>query len=225
MYYSATMRLGQRTKQEKSQAGDTARRILEHARKSFNDRGVMAVGIREIARDLGLSPGNVSYHFPRREDLVAALMEDLHAQNNAQLAVLPAQLDLAMVDRLIRATMTRDLENRWLMLDTVSLLSAMPELRPRHEEMHRARVARVDAIAERLVAAGLLDRRRTQRGLELLRLQVVTQIFFWVPSAIAAAPDRDPAEALDLHARAALALVLPYCTETGEKQLERLLRR
>jgi AcrR family transcriptional regulator len=75
------MDLGQRT--NSGQTGGTARRILEHAREAFNERGVAAVGVREIARDLDLSPGNVSYHYPTKEALVAALMREMHARNNA----------------------------------------------------------------------------------------------------------------------------------------------
>ena len=51
----------------------------------------------------------------------------------------------------------------------------------------------------------------------------LTQVFFWLPAAIVAAPDRDPAECLDGHARAALALFLAYCTPAGRRQLEAVL--
>jgi AcrR family transcriptional regulator len=203
---------------------DTARRILDHARSAFNERGVGAVGIREIARDLGLSPGNVSYHFPTKERLVSALIEEGHGQNNAAVAAPAGPLDFAGLDAILRAIMRRDLENQWLMRDYVGLLVAMPALRPGHDRMQRAREARVDGIAGRLVKAGLLEPRSTEAALPLLRRQLLTQVMFWVPAAVAAAPDRDPARSLDLHARAALALFLPYCTPAGRKQLEPLLR-
>ena len=80
MYYGSMDNLGQRPKDDIS---PTAQRILEHARRVFNERGVAAVGIREIARDLGMSPGNLSYHFATKEALVAALVEQMHAANNA----------------------------------------------------------------------------------------------------------------------------------------------
>jgi hypothetical protein len=107
-------------------------------------------------------------------------------------------LDFAGLDAIVRAIMRRDLENQWL--------------------------TRVDGIAGRLVTAGLLEPRSTEAALPLLRRQFLTQVMFWVPAAVAAAPDRDPARSLDLHARAALALFLPYCTPAGRKQLEPLLR-
>lgn len=215
------MSLGQRPNRD---GGGTARRILEHARTAFNERGFAAVGIREIARDLGLSPGNVSYHFATKDALVVALIEDAHARNNAQATASDGELDFAEVDRIFRAAMQRDLANRWLMRDAVGFLVAHPELRGLHERLQRAREARVDGIVERLIAARLLEPRRTRRALPLLRTQILTQIFFWLPAAILSAPDQEPSEHLDTHARAALALFLPYVTATGRRRLDALLR-
>jgi AcrR family transcriptional regulator len=48
----------------------------ERGREVFNEPGVAAVGVREIARDLGLSPGNVSYHYPTKEALLLASLCD-----------------------------------------------------------------------------------------------------------------------------------------------------
>jgi len=215
------MELDQRTK---SEFGATARRILEHARQAFNERGVASVGIREIARDLDLSPGNVSYHFPTKEALVVALVEKAHAQNNARAA--PAgSLDFESLLAILHDIMRRDLDNRWLMRDCVGLLTTLPALRPLTEKMQRAREARVDGITRRLVAAGLLDRVRTEKQLPHLRRQVLTQVIFWLPMAILAAPDRDPEGSLETHARTVLALFLAYVTPTGRRRLESLLGR
>jgi hypothetical protein len=153
-----------------------------------------------------------------------ALIEDAHARNNAQVAAISGALDFAEVDRIFRAAMQRDLANRWLMRDAVGFLAAHPELRALHEGMQRAREARFDGIVERLIAARLLEPRRTRRALPVLRVQLLTQVFFWLPAAILSAPDRDPSERLDAHARAALALFLPYVTATGRRRLDALLR-
>ena len=223
MYYARVMDLGQRT--NSGAAGGTAGRILEHARRAFNERGVAAVGVREIARDLGLSPGNVSYHFPTKEALVTALMADAHARNNALAEALPAGEGFEDVVALVRGIMRRDVENRWFVREAVGLLVAFPELRPVHAEMQRARDVRTERILGKLVAGGLLDGERVKHRLPELRLQLFTQIFFWLPSAILAAPDGDPDDRLELHLRAALALLLPYCTPTGRRRLEAMLDR
>ena len=115
--------------------------------------------------------------------------------------------------------MRRDLENRWFFGDVVGLLTAYPELRALHDEMQKVRDARTERILGRLVAAGLLEGERVKQRLPELRVKVFTQIFFWLPSAILAAPDRDPADRLELHARAAMALLLPVCTASGRRKL------
>jgi len=223
MYYAREMDLGQRT--NLGQGGGTAQRILEHARKAFNERGVAAVGVREIARDLGLSPGNVSYHYPTKEDLVGALMRDAHARNNALVDSPPPAEGFEQADAILRGIMRRDLESRWLVRDLPGLLATFPELRPLHEVMQRARDARTEKFLGRLVTAGLLDGERVKQRLPELRVQILTQIFFWVPSAILAAPDSYPADRLELHARAAISLLLPFCTPGGRRKLEALLDR
>jgi len=173
-----------------------------------------------------MSPGNLSYHFATKEALVSALVGRMHAANNAVVAEpAPGPLDLAGVDAMLRAVMRRDYENRWLMRDCVGLMQSMPSLAPLLAPMQRARDARVDSIAARLVDAGLLDAERTEQALPLLRTQLVTQVAFWLPAAILADPKRDPIEKLDIHARAALALFLPLCTAAGKRQLQRVLDR
>ncbi|MGC3997083.1 MAG: TetR/AcrR family transcriptional regulator [Anaeromyxobacter sp.] len=214
------MALGQRTK---TGSGSTPARILAHAREAFNERGVTKVGIREIARELELSPGNVSYHFPTKDDLVLALVREVHAQNDAQVAAIEGPLDFAGLEAILRGIMRRDLENRWFFRDYVGLLTAIPALLPVHERMHRGREARVDVVLGRLVEAGLLERRRTEAALPALRQQVLTQVLFWLPSALLADPEGDPAQRLEVHARGALSLAWPYCTPSGARQLEALL--
>ncbi|HEY6558001.1 MAG TPA: TetR/AcrR family transcriptional regulator [Polyangiaceae bacterium] len=221
------MHLGQRTKSLDPLIPEspTARRILEHAREAFNERGAFAVGVREIARDLELSPGNLSYYFPTKEALVTALVREGHAANNA-LVKAPARLrSFDDLFEMIRTIMRRDLENRWLLRDYVGLLVAMPALCALHEQMQPAREARVDAMLTSLVEAGLLDGERVNRRRPLLRQQLFTQVFFWLPAALLSASARDPAMSLDLHARATLALLQAYCTAVGRRQLEALLDR
>lgn len=90
--------------------------------------------------------------------------------------------------------------------------------------MQRGRERRVDAVVKLLVEAGVLDAERTRRASSRLRQQILTQVLFWLPAAILAAPDQDPAELLDSYAGAALALFLPYCTAADRRQLAALLR-
>ncbi|AEE51028.1 MAG TPA: TetR/AcrR family transcriptional regulator [Haliscomenobacter sp.] len=61
---------------------NTKDKILEKSIELFNNQGVHNVGVRDVARALEMSPGNVSYHFPKKEDLILALMEKMSEGNN-----------------------------------------------------------------------------------------------------------------------------------------------
>ena len=47
--------------------------ILETARKLFNEQGYNGVSMRDIAGALGISVGNLTYYFKRKEDLLEAV--------------------------------------------------------------------------------------------------------------------------------------------------------
>lgn len=57
-------------------------KILETALELFNNKGYANVGVREIARKLKISPGNLSYHFPKKEDILFGLLENFSSINN-----------------------------------------------------------------------------------------------------------------------------------------------
>ena len=56
--------------------------ILLTALKMFNESGIHNVGVREIARAMSISVGNLSYHFPKKENIVAEILGLLRHRNN-----------------------------------------------------------------------------------------------------------------------------------------------
>ncbi len=62
---------------------NTRERILQKAIELFNQSGMYNTGVREIARSLEISPGNLSYHFARKEDLLVAILDSYRDLNDA----------------------------------------------------------------------------------------------------------------------------------------------
>jgi len=55
----------------------TAIRILEACRKLFNTKGYAGTSVTEIAASLGMSQGNLTYHFKTKRDLAMQLEADV----------------------------------------------------------------------------------------------------------------------------------------------------
>lgn len=72
---------------------DTRSNILTTARRLFNAQGYDRVTMRQIAAEAGIGVGNVTYYFPRKQDIVCALMDDSFEQTRTDAPVCgPAQL-------------------------------------------------------------------------------------------------------------------------------------
>lgn len=79
-------------------ASSTREKILAVSLRLFNEQGYRSVTMREIADALSISVGNLTYHFAKKQDIVAALMDDIFAQMTAT-ADMPAA-SLAQIDSL-----------------------------------------------------------------------------------------------------------------------------
>ena len=57
----------------------TADRILEAGRRLFNERGYAATSMGDIAAAVGISKGNLTYHFPTKQTLALRLRDNTRA--------------------------------------------------------------------------------------------------------------------------------------------------
>ena len=55
---------------------DTRQLILNTARVLFNEKGFNSVSLREIAETIGISKGNLTYYFNKKEDIIEALIAE-----------------------------------------------------------------------------------------------------------------------------------------------------
>lgn len=53
---------------------NTRQRIIDRSIQLFNRYGLRNVAIDHIAAELDISPGNLTYHFPRKQDLISATL-------------------------------------------------------------------------------------------------------------------------------------------------------
>lgn len=60
----------------------TKEKISDKALELFNDKGIEYVGMRELAAELGMRIGNITYYFPTKDDLVFAIATAYSEANN-----------------------------------------------------------------------------------------------------------------------------------------------
>jgi AcrR family transcriptional regulator len=206
------------------QVAETRQRILETARELFNRRGLARVGVRDVARAARMSPGNLAYHFPTRDALIAALVMELHQRNGSTLfAALPDDFSLVTLYRTALAAMRSMLGYRFILLSYVEAVTSSRELERLEERLSVERRRRSDAMMALMVRNGYLVRRAVAARADRLYEQGQMISSGWLAAA-ALRPDRmSDREAILHYAKLGCALLEPVCTPSGHRQLRRIL--
>ena len=107
----------------------TRDRILECALQLFNQQGEPNVSTLEIANELGISPGNLYYHFHGKEPLILGLFERFQAEL-APLLDPPADARLEAEDYwlFLHLIVERLAHYRFLFQDLSNLAGRLPKL-------------------------------------------------------------------------------------------------
>lgn len=205
----------------------TAERIQAAALQLFNRFGEPNVATTLIASDMGISPGNLFYHYASKEALVNALFDSYQAEMRV---LLPAATDV------------RDLEHSWFFMhslfelvwcyrfiyrDLNDLLSKNRHLEDQMKDILSLKETAFAQLLAQLGAAKLLQQNASERM--HCATHMVVLLTWWLSYEYV----RNPRHALEdanaqqgvLHgAQQVLSLMLPYLSPAPKAQLQALMQ-
>lgn len=109
--------------------GNTRNRILVASLLLFNEHGEPNVTTNEIADEMDISPGNLHYHFRKREQIVAALLDEFQA--DVKRVLQPPQSSAGSIDDFwlfLHLLLELTAAYRFLFRDLESLTEAYPRV-------------------------------------------------------------------------------------------------
>ena len=135
----------------------TRDRILECALQLFNQKGEPNVSTMEVANEMGISPGNLYYHFHGKEPLVLGLFERFQSEL-APLLDPPADARLAPEDYwfFLHLIVECLAHYRFLFQDLSNLSGRLPKLAKGIRHLLNALKRTLASLLARLKAQGLL---------------------------------------------------------------------
>jgi AcrR family transcriptional regulator len=133
----------------------TRDRILAVCRELFNERGPAEVTTAEIAQAVGISEGNLHYHFRRKPEIVLALFQEFRRA----LDHLPAGDQVVGPPGSSRRYLSHwfNLMWEWRFLHYAQVYRMVPELRERVREWALVMQCKVRDTLEAMMRAGELD--------------------------------------------------------------------
>ncbi len=135
----------------------TRERILQASLELFNSQGERSVTTNHIAAHLGISPGNLYYHFRNKQMIIAELFATYEAQVDDFLRLPPAR-PLTVEDKALylEALLAAMWQYRFLHRDLEHLLAADAQLAERYGQFARRSLDSAQAIYRGFVEAGVL---------------------------------------------------------------------
>jgi AcrR family transcriptional regulator len=106
----------------------TKSKILDAAIALFNERGYMHVRLREIAAEVGISAGNLAYHFPQKDDLMSAAYERMVEELRLMIADIRMIPSFENIDRQMRPFVLYQQKYQFFYLDLLELCRSFPGL-------------------------------------------------------------------------------------------------
>jgi AcrR family transcriptional regulator len=133
----------------------TRDRILECALHLFNQKGEPNVSTMEVANEMGISPGNLYYHFHGKEPLVLGLFERFQGELTPLLDP-PADVQLAAEDYwlFLHLIVERLAHYRFLFQDLSNLAGRLPKLARGIRQLLNALKRTLASLLARLKAQG-----------------------------------------------------------------------
>ncbi|MEO6015266.1 MAG: TetR/AcrR family transcriptional regulator [Devosia sp.] len=137
---------------------DTKTRILDAALALFNEQGTANVTTNHIAEALGMSPGNLYYHYRNKAEIVAALFGRITAEWAVNYDV-PAGVfpSIAMMEAMMGGNFEIQWRYRFFFRDLTMLLAADPVLAKVYREHRAASFADTISLTTLFVEAGVID--------------------------------------------------------------------
>jgi AcrR family transcriptional regulator len=135
----------------------TRERILDTALRLFNESGTATVSTNHIAEALGISPGNLYYHFRNKEEIIRALFERQFDQADRLYQLSDDRPPtLGDLQRLVGATFAMSWQYRFIYRELIALLRRDEVLQRRWVEIRARGFSGFHELIGLFVAAGVL---------------------------------------------------------------------
>lgn len=201
-------------------------RILELALRLMNEEGAEAAGTTRIAAELGISPGNLYYHFANREEIVRVLFDALEAEFRATLVddAEPPLSPVRFADFYLRSF---DLAWRYRFFfgGLLGLLRRDDVLAARYRALQDWALVELEKIAGQLVKDGSMARPRGRDGLRSVALNTWLIWMNWIRFLQISGKHVIEREDMVAGVGQLFDVLAPYLDESFERAARRVLAR
>lgn len=203
----------------------TREMILRRSLELINAKGMVDFRIDTLATSLGLSPGNITYHFSRKEDICVALWEQYLEEYGKVVRSLTTLLDIKQLYLLNRININLNYKYRGVVVFRSADLGAMK----RDQAAGRVNEDEHFAIARRVMVLlgqnGYLDKNTTEEIIEGTHIYHYIMMRWCINFAYQAYTPNEVEGKLDYLALMSLHALYPTLSQKGRDEFAEILAK
>lgn len=200
---------------------NTGQNILDKAREMFNGQGVQSTTLRQIATGLGMSQGNLNYHFKTKSELIEALYFELVAKMDVEMSAMSQGFSLLSTAFLsAEKSITIFYEYRFILRDMYSIFRENEKLKQHYVQLQELRAKQFKLMFDTMIEQGILRKPEIPKEYERLyeRMNIVGDN--WInPFELFGSSKHSIAYYNEL----LFEMIYPYLSESGKKEYRALV--
>ena len=198
----------------------TKTKILAAALRQFNERGTDAVTVRSVADEIGISHGNLCYHYKNTDVLIEALYLQLVEEINQNLLqVQQSDYHFRMLYEQMEATFRVLYRYRFLLLDFVRINRRIPAIRDHFRQLMTMRQQQFRLGIDQLIQSGLMNPPHSEEAYNNLIQHLLLLSDTWIPRA-EILHDESGEPIIRYYTDLVFGILIPYLTESGIAELK-----
>ncbi|MEM9829512.1 MAG: TetR/AcrR family transcriptional regulator [Bacteroidota bacterium] len=194
----------------------TQQKILEASLQLFNDRGISTVSLRDIADEVGISVGNLQYHFKKREDIIEALYFELVGKIDSVFSLKTDDLLQSALNVLVEV-FTILYEYHFFLLDFTTITRKNRKIKSHYAELSRRREEAFLKAVDDLIENGFFREELLKNEYQSLfkRIEVISNFWF---SSILIQADVLSESSIEEYSLLISQSIYPYLTDEAKSQ-------
>lgn len=196
----------------------TVDRIIEASVNSFNAEGVSRISLRAIADKIGISHGNLAYHFANK----SAILDEIYTRMEAEMndAVYPGgALTLRHYHAMLQRISAFHERYRFFYLDMLEITRRYPQVIKRYRKTVARRFEEYDRLMADLVGKGLVKKEPAPGFYRSLFRSIWVMSTFWLQHRTILGENHPVIDA-GSDIRHVWEIMLPYLTAKGLREFK-----
>ena len=190
----------------------TKERIVNVAVELFNEKGLVNVTMRDLAAELDMSLGNLTYHFKKKEELMEAIHGRIISERNSLMENVQMIPSIANIHNQLVPLLQLYERYRFFHQDILEVMRAYPKIAEMQREHINNQITYIKAIIDYSIGSGNMKQEVVLGQYQQLAESVWMLLTFWLTQREV----RNQQGNFYNQARSAMwNLVIPILTEKG----------